>query len=501
MLSLRAVLVVVVVVVVVVVSDGAEASSVLVFKDKDFQAKVEQHELILVEFYAPWCGHCKKLAPEYEKAAGRLLKNDPPVPLAKVDCVAEEKTCDRFSITGYPGLKVFKNGKLDHDYKGPREADAIVQTMAQMAGPTSKLLKTVQDFTQFRNRQGASIVGFFTKSKGYMAKTFQQVADEYGDLRFAHTTSLDILNHTKYKDAIVVFRPKEMESKFEKSALRFDGDLSVQTLKVYIDTHRFGLCGHRNSLNADKFKKPLFVAFYDVDFIRNPRGTNYWRNRIMKVASQIQEMRMVQFAVSNRDEHSQEMEDCGLAGIIGDKPVVCAYDEFHRKFKMEDEFSIENFDKFVRAVLNQEVDPYIKSEPVPSASDHPVKKVVGRTFNSVVNDKTKDVLIEFYAPWCTHCQELEPKYKRVAELLKGEPSIVIAKMDATSNDAPTPYEIKGFPAIYFAPKDAKHKPIRYQGPREVKDMVQFVAEEATEDLVGFDRHGNRRQEGHSKTDL
>ena len=41
----------------------------------------------------------------------------------------------------------------------------------------------------------------------------------------------------------------------------------------------FGLCAHRTQSNADKFKKPTFVAFYDVDYTKNPKGTNYWRNR------------------------------------------------------------------------------------------------------------------------------------------------------------------------------------------------------------------------------
>ena len=41
--------------------------------------------------------------------------------------------------------------------------------------------------------------------------------------------------------------------------------------------------------------------------------------------------------------------------------------------------------------------------------------VVGETFNQIVNDPTKDVLIEFYAPWCGHCKSLAPKYEELAE--------------------------------------------------------------------------------------
>lgn len=51
---------------------------------EDLDKFVKSADLTLVEFYAPWCGHCKKLAPEYEKAAARLLENDPPIKLAKV---------------------------------------------------------------------------------------------------------------------------------------------------------------------------------------------------------------------------------------------------------------------------------------------------------------------------------------------------------------------------------------------------------------------------------
>jgi len=109
-----------------------------------FYARIKSHEIALVEFYTPWCVHCKKLAPECEKAAKILKRNDPSIPLIKVDCTVETAVCGDQGVSGYPTLKIFKNG-VASEYNGPLEAGGIVKHMKLKASPISKEHNTVED--------------------------------------------------------------------------------------------------------------------------------------------------------------------------------------------------------------------------------------------------------------------------------------------------------------------------------------------------------------------
>jgi len=474
------------------------ASDVLDLTESNFETEVQRHDMVLVEFYAPWCGHCKRLAPEYEKAATALKANDPPVPLAKVDCPANNDLCSKHGVSGYPTLKIFKNGEVSSDYNGPRDADGIAKYMRSKAGPSSKPLTSVADVEKIIGGFDLVVVGFFTEGDNTLMSEFMKAADGLSEeFRFAHTQSAEALDKFGYRDEIVLFRPKRLHSMFEPKLVKCEDAASAFKIKSFVSANANGLCGQRTSANSDQFKKPLITAYFDVDYVKNVKGTNYWRNRVMKVAKKLNgEGLVANYAVANKNDFSHELDEFGLTA--GEKPAVGAKNEKDEKFVMTGEFDLAAFEAFVRDFLAGKLEPHLKSEPLPADGNAgPLKVAVAKNFEEVVNDPERDVLIEFYAPWCGHCKSLAPKYEELAEKLKDEPGVTIAKMDATANDVPSTYGVRGFPTLFFAPKGSKSNPKKYEGGREVDDFMKYIAKEATDELVGFDRSGNPK----TKTEL
>jgi len=459
-------------VVLLALTAAAFASDVLDLTTDNFDSTLKNSDLALVEFFAPWCGHCKSLAPEYEKAATELLQNDPPVTLAKVDATIESSLGSRFGVSGYPTLKIFRKGVESGPYEGPRTASGIVKYMQKQAGPSSKELTSVAEADKFFETADHAVVGIFSSKDAPLVSALQQFADQSrDDFRFAHTFSADVAAHLKQGDNVVVyFQPKRLNNKLEKATSVYSGKANWKSIKDFVTDASVGLVGHMTPDSEKLFKKPLLVTFFDCDFVRNPSGAKFVRNRLLKLAQELSSD--LQFAVANTADFGQYQQSLGLK--TGETSVVVLTEKAKYKMDKMDKFNADTVKAFIGEYAAGKLEEYIKSEPLPASNSEPVKVVVGRNFQQIVEDESKDVFIEFYAPWCGHCKTLAPKWDELATKLAKDDSVVIAKMDATANDPPSHFEVRGYPTLYWVPANAKKSPKKYEGAREVQDLLAFV---------------------------
>jgi len=140
------------------------------------------------------------------------------------------------------------------------------------------------------------------------------------------------------------------------------------------------------------------------------------------------------------------------------------------------DLTVDFIGKWLQDVLDGKFKPSLKSEE-PHPNNGPLTVVVGKNFDEIVRDPTKDVLVKFYAPWCGHCKKLAPIWDELAEFYKDEKDLIIAKFDSTLNESEG-VEIKGYPTLIFYPKDNKNG-VSYDGERELEDFKKWLSEHSS----------------------
>eukprot|EP01041_Mallomonas_annulata_P007474 gene7474-15296_t len=112
--------------------------AVIELTEENFAEMLEEHELLVVDFFAPWCGHCQSLAPEWEKAANTLKTLKSTVKLGKINVDEVRTIGSKYEIQGLPTIKLFRAGVVIDEYLGDRSAAAITK-WAQTKGQQESL--------------------------------------------------------------------------------------------------------------------------------------------------------------------------------------------------------------------------------------------------------------------------------------------------------------------------------------------------------------------------
>ncbi|GIL79329.1 hypothetical protein Vretimale_16524 [Volvox reticuliferus] len=455
-----------------------DEKDVVVLTTSNFDDIIKKSKYALVEFYAPWCGHCKSLKPHYASAATSLKTAAPDVVIAKVDATVEESLGSKFGIQGYPSLKWFVDGELAEDYNGPRDAAGIVGWVKKKTGPPAETVNEVDKLTELEGENDVVVVGYFSAFEGEAFDTFIAVAKKLDKVAFVQTTSAAVAQAAGLEApgslAVVKNFPGESRAVVTLS------ELDEEKASEFVLSERLPLTIPFNKANTEKIfnsgiARQLILWASADDLEAGSEVITAYK----EVAVQFKG-KLVFVVVNNEGEDADPVTNFfGLKGSAS--PVLLGFHaEKATKFKLQEPFSRESVEKFAESVADGTAQPEYKSQPIPEDPlEDGVHVVVGKSFESVVLDTTKDVLLEVYAPWCGHCKKLEPTYKKLAKRFKKVSSVVIAKMDGTENEHPA-VEAKGFPTIIFYPAGEGAKPITFEGgDRSLKSLTKFIKAHAT----------------------
>ncbi|CAD6996828.1 unnamed protein product [Ceratitis capitata] len=160
-------------------------SEIVHLTNQGFEPALKDEKSVLVMFYAPWCGHCKRMKPEYEKAAVTMKERKIPGVLAALDATKEKEIADQFKVRGYPTLKYFVNGVFKFDVN-VRDAAKIIEFMRDPKEPppppppekpwedeedTEVIFLNEDNFNTLLKRKKHSLVMFYAPWCGHCKKT------------------------------------------------------------------------------------------------------------------------------------------------------------------------------------------------------------------------------------------------------------------------------------------------------------------------------------------
>ncbi|CAL5417431.1 unnamed protein product [Camellia sinensis] len=524
--------------------DSESKEFVLNLDHSNFHETVGKHDFIVVEFYAPWCGHCKKLAPEYEKAASVLSSHDPPVTLAKVDASDETNKvlAGEFEISGFPTIKILRNGgKHIQEYKGPRDAEGIVAYLKKQSGPASAEIKSTEDANALIDGKKIIIVGVFSEFSGEKFENFTALTEKLrSDYEFGHTLDAKLLPHGESSvtgPIVRLFKP------FDELVVDFK-DFDVDALVEFVEEASTPIV---TLFNNDPSNQPFVIKFFNNP---NAKGWNVlnqgresrdgngngngngngvgvgvgvllysaksmWDNKSLRNVEALVTLMMqsrpkpsslsiakllamlfLNFSSELADVFKSKCHDVaeqykgkGLSFLMGDAeasqnafqyfglrddqvPLIIIQTSDGEKY-LKPNLEPDQISSWVKEYKEGNVLPYRKSEPIPEVNNEPVKVIVADSLQDNVFNSGKNVLLEFYAPWCGHCKNLAPILEEVAVSLESDADVVIAKIDATANDVPIDiFDVKGYPTLYF--RSASGNLLQYNGGRTKEDIIDFI---------------------------
>lgn len=228
--------------------------TVLELTDSNFESAISTFDCVFVDFYAPWCGHCKRLNPELDAAAPILAKLKQPIIIAKLNADKYSRLARKLEIDAFPTLMLYNHG-VPMEYYGPRKADLLVRYLKKFVAPDVAVLESnshVKDFVEDSGTSFPVFVGFGLnqslisglgrkyKKKAWFAVAKDASEDVMVSYDFDKAPAL-VAQHPAYNEHSVFYGPFEdgfLEEFVKQNFLPLILPINHDTLKLLKDDER-----------------------------------------------------------------------------------------------------------------------------------------------------------------------------------------------------------------------------------------------------------------------
>ncbi|MBA0823996.1 hypothetical protein Goarm_020687 [Gossypium armourianum] len=289
------------------------------------------------------------------------------------------------------------------------------------------------------------------------------------DYDFGHT--LDAKHLPRGESSVVgplvrLFKP------FDELVVDFK-DFKPEALEKFIEESSIPLV---TLFNNDPSNHPFVAKFYNSPNAKamlfadlSTEGFDLLQSKYREVAEQYKG-KGISFLLGDVEASQAAFQYFGVEE--SQVPLIIIQSDDGKKY-FKPNLKADDIAPWVKDFKEGKVAPYVKSEPIPKENNEPVKVVVADTLQDMVFKSGKNVLLEFYAPWCGHCKKLAPILDEVAVHYEKDADVLIAKLDATSNDIlDENFDVRGYPTVYF--RSANGNITLYEGDRTKEDIVDFI---------------------------
>ncbi|KDO28117.1 hypothetical protein SPRG_06772 [Saprolegnia parasitica CBS 223.65] len=473
-----------------------------------FDAKVvNSKDGWLVKFYAPWCGHCKQLAPTYDALSQDLHGQD--VHIAKVDVTEHEAIGERFGVQGFPTLIFFKDGKM-YEYAGARSLDALTTFVStgytEKAGDpipmadggisdddsaVVKLTTATFDELVMAPTSGGWFIKFMAPWCGHckkMARTWEKLAVSLQDNADVHIAKVDATDDVELKLRFQVNGYPTVLFVKDNKMYAYDGARTLEALSA------FATGGYAEQEAKEIPTSPLVDltddTFDAVTRVNEPNADAWLVQFHAHWCDHCKDMMgaMLQTALTLKDHGNVHVArvDADINAKLGMRFAITGFPTLVliRDGRVYEFDGLRDPKLMTAFALTDYASKDSRPLPHPMDGKPATKKKATEVDEAALADghtlTTDDVrgsklarLVMFHAPWCGHCNKLLPTFGKVATALKAK-GILAGSIDGT-NVANRPlmqaFRIASYPTILML-HDTSYT--LFEGDRSVDALVAFA---------------------------